>query len=448
MTLFGFRSTDAAIMALLAASLIVVWPLPHIIAVRNSVLFGLGIWLAYDCFRRNVIVSPESGLVPIIKIIIAFSGWMFVVALLIDYDPSRSLQEIKGQWLPAFVSFFAGIFLIWNFRGRQIAAEVIFRLLFGALLVLATVQLVVGYVPAILHQQLGGHFVGIFDHKANITYINAITASLLLADIVAQNRARRLLGLSRTMWVVALIILLLTTYLSGARNGVVVILSILLIGFSLYVRTLRGSTRIRIWSVIAILAIFFFVALWTMLKSDSRWSQFLATAAVAWNIDANTAWVNAERRPLPLASDGLPVEQTAYERISWALYAVRLIAEHPLGTAVSRNSFRELVDAKFGEVLAAHSHNGYLDLALSLGLPALFLWIAFLVVLVRQGYMACLAGRDGAGLALILLVVAYSIRAILDSIWRDHILHEFMFFAGLLLAASSRAEDSESARNA
>ena len=185
-----------------------------------------------------------------------------------------------------------------------------------------------------------------------------------------------------------------------------------------------------------------------MLKSDPRWARFLATAAVAWNIDADSAWVNAERRPLPLASDGLPVEQTAYERISWALYAVRLIAEHPLGTAVSRNSFRELVAEKFGTVLAAHSHNGYLDLALSVGLPALLLWIAFLVVLVRQGYRALLAGQPAAGLALIFLVVGFATRAFLDSIWRDHILQEFMFFAGLLLAASSRDDETQLARDA
>ena len=448
MTWFGFKSIDAAIMALIAGSLVIVWPLPHIIALRNVLLFSLVIWLTYDCFKRRAIVASGSGLGPVITIFIAFTGWMFVVALLIDDYPIRSLQEMKGQWLPAFVSFFAGLLLIWNFRDRKISPIAILRLLFWALLALAAVQLVVGYLPAIFRKDLGGHFIGIFDHKANVTYVNAITASLLLADIISANQAKRLLGLSRTIWVIAFTILLLTTYLSGARNGVVVLLSILLIAFGFYVLGLRGSTRRKMWGVIAVLAIFLSVAVWAMLKSDPRWARFLASAAVAWNIDADTAWVNAERRPLPLASDGLPVEQTAYERISWALYAVRLIAEHPLGTAVSRNSFRELVAEKFGTVLAAHSHNGYLDLALSVGLPALLLWIAFLVVLVRQGYRALLAGQPAAGLALIFLVVGFAARAFLDSIWRDHILQEFMFFAGLLLAASSLDDQTQLARNA
>jgi hypothetical protein len=196
------------------------------------------------------------------------------------------------------------------------------------------------------------------------------------------------------------------------------------------------------------LTIFFSVALWAMLKSDARWGRFLTTAAVAWNIDADIAWVNAEKKPLPLASDGLPVEQTAYERISWARYAVRLIAENPFGTGVNRNSFRELVAEKFGDVLAAHSHNGYLDLALSMGLPALFLWIAFLIVLIRHGYRAYLTGQQAAGLALLFLIAAFAVRAFLDSILRDHILNEFMFFAGLLVAASSQNEETLRAGNA
>ena len=170
----------------------------------------------------------------------------------------------------------------------------ILRLLFLTLLALATVQLVVGYLPAIFRQDLGGHFIGIFDHKSNVTYVNAITASLLLADIISANQARRLLGLSRTIWVIAFTILLLTTYLSGARNGVVVLLSVLLIAFGFYVLGLRESTRRKIWGVIAVLAIFLSVALWAMLKSDTRWERFLATAAGAWNIDVDTAWVSAQ----------------------------------------------------------------------------------------------------------------------------------------------------------
>jgi hypothetical protein len=195
------------------------------------------------------------------------------------------------------------------------------------------------------------------------------------------------------------------------------------------------------------LTIFFSVALWAMLKSDTRWTRFLATVAVAWNIDADTTWVYAEGKPLPLASDGLPVERTAYERISWARYAVRLIEENPLGTAVSRSSFRELVTANFGDAWAAHSHNGYLDLALSVGLPGLFLWTAFLVGLIWQGYKAYFFGRQAAGLALLLLTSGFAARAFLDSTLRDHILEEFMFFAGLLLAAACGNQVSQGYRN-
>ena len=443
MTWFGFRSASAAAPAMIAAGLVFVWPLPHVIALRNSFLVLLLLWVACDFFRHKAFVVPRAGQGSVIAVLAAFVCWLFVVAFLIDGNPYNSLAEIKSQWLPIFISFLAGLLLVWDLQSRNVEFRVIVRPLFWSLLALATLQLGVGYLPAILRNELGGHFVGIFDHKANVTYVNAITASLLLADSIAINPARRLLGLNWPTWVAAFAIVLLTTYLSGARNGVVVILVMLLMAFILHVHGLRGSTKQKIWGVFAVLTIFISVAIWAMLKSDARWSRFLATAAVAWNIDAGINWVNVEAKSLPLALDGLPVEQTAYERISWARYAVRLIAEHPLGTGVSRSSFRGLVAQKFGDVLAAHSHNGYLDLALSLGLPALFLWIAFLIALSRQGYTAYFAGQQAAGLALLFLIAGFAVRAFLDSILRDHMLEEFMFFAGLLVAATSRNRVSE-----
>lgn len=442
MTWFGFKSARAAAPAIIAAGLVFVWPLPHVIALRNSLLVLLFLWVACDFISHKAFVVPRAGQGSVMAVLAAFICWLFVVAILIDDNAYSSLAEIKSQWLPIFISFFAGLLLVWDLQSRNVEFRVIVRPLFWALLAVATLQLMVGYLPAFFRNELGRQFVGIFDHKANVTYVNAITASLLLADGISRNQARRLLGLNWHTWVAAFAIVLLTTYLSGARNGVVVILVMLLTAVILHVRSLRGSTKRKIWSVFAVLTIFISVAIWAMLKSDARWSRFLATAAVAWDIDAGNNWVNVEAKSLPLASDGLPVERTAYERISWARYAVRLVAEHPLGTGVSRNSFRGLVAEKFGDVLAAHSHNGYLDLALSLGLPALFLWIAFLIALSRQGYNAYLAGQQAAGLALMFLIAGFAVRTFLDSILRDHILEEFMFFAGLLVAAASRNRDS------
>jgi len=432
---------------LIAASLVFVWPLPHVIALRNLLLTILFLWLVHDFLRRKGFVIPRAGLSSLITLLAALACWLFVVALLIDSDSNRSLLEIKSQWLPAYMSFFTGLLLICDLRSRNFEPWRIVRVLFWVLLTLATLQLVVGYLPAIFRKDLGGHFVGIFDHKANMSYVNAITASLLLADIIPVSQAQRPLGLSRTAWITALVILVLTSYLSGTRNGVTVLLAILLMGFVVYVHGLRELARRRVWGVVAVFTIVFAVALWAMLKSDTRWTRFLATVAVAWNIDADTTWVYAEGKPLPPASDGLPVERTAYERISWARYAVRLIEENPLGTAVSRSSFKELVAANFGEAWAAHSHNGYLDLALSVGLPGLFLWTAFLVALIWQGYKAYFFGGQAAGLALLFLAAGFAARAFLDSTLRDHILEEFMFFAGLLLAAAYGNQVSQGYRN-
>jgi hypothetical protein len=315
------------------------------------------------------------------------------------------------------------------------------------LLSLAALQFVVGLWLLGFTGSLPDFFEGIFDHKANITYVNAITASLLLADIFPTSQPGKILGLGRRAWIVCFVLVLVTTYMSGARNGIVTLLFLILLTGAFQLRGHWRLSKWRVWVLVGALMTFLVVATLAMIKTDVRWTRFLATVPVAWDIDKNHSWIDIKKFPPPPAADGGPVEDTAYERISWTRYAIRLVAEHPFGTELSRNAFRNLVAEKFGETRAAHSHNGYLDLALSVGLPGLFLLTAFLVALIWQGYKAYFPGRQDAGLPLLFLAAGFAVRAFLDSTLRDHILEEFMFFAGLLLAAACGNQVSQGYRN-
>ena len=87
-----------------------------------------------------------------------------------------------------------------------------------------------------------------------------------------------------------------------------------------------------------------------------------------------------------------------------------------------------------------HSHVGYIDLAISVGFPGLLLWLAFIGLLMASGWRAYRTGRSIWGLILLFTVAGYAIRCGIDSIIRDHILEEFMFFAGLSAAALATEE--------
>ena len=81
----------------------------------------------------------------------------------------------------------------------------------------------------------------------------------------------------------------------------------------IFLNVLQLSRRTMLAGFI-VLAFCIGVAAWTMVKIDSRWSRFVATVPVAWDVQSDHAWLDILKRGLPVAADGRPVEATAYER--------------------------------------------------------------------------------------------------------------------------------------
>jgi O-antigen ligase len=164
---------------------------------------------------------------------------------------------------------------------------------------------------------------------------------------------------------------------------------------------------------------------------------------VAWDTDRNTQWLKGEHNEtdLPVTASGKPVEPSAYYRIAYMKEGLRLLAEHPWGTRVGRDAFRLAIQEKYGRGGMSHAHNGFLDLGVSLGIPGVVLWLAFLgsfVVFVVHTPQA-----EGPGLrgALLLAIAGFAMRTMLDATVRDHIVQEYLLSAGVLVGtiATSRA---------
>lgn len=446
--LLGAQRASTAAMFCLAVTLVVIWPLPHFMALKNILfvsLLSLLLWAQYKDRQYELLrVIVRLPLVTLAALI----AWLFAVAFWVDKSSFRSLDGIKGEWLPAIVSFIIGFLLLPTLVRGGMDCRRVLRTLFWALMALTVAQLLVASWYFVFEGRLPGFFGGISDHKANITYITSIALGLLVPDVLTRMGGSRFLGLSARTQLLAFAVLATVTYLSGARNGILVFLLVAILGATcLLIMASRLSRKATLIGALVV-GLCIIIALWAMIKVDARWARFLSTVPVAWDVEKNHAWLDTQTRGLPIASDGLPVEVNAYERIAWARVALHLLAEHPLGSGITKSSFKELVEEKYGETLAAHSHNGYLDFALSAGIPGLAIWLLFLFVLLRAGISSFKATRAGGGAALVLIVVAFSVRSGLDSILRDHILEEFLFFSGLLLAASTSARGTTRTANA
>ena len=432
-------TVGAVIMLSLVVALVIVWPLPHVIALRNTLLISLLVWLIAArwpplkwSFAGSVFKWPSLCLAALLV-------WLFVVALWVDTNPATSLSGIKGEWLPPLVAFAVGALMVGTLTRKGMSQQLVMKTVFGSLMLLIVLQFGLGTWYLLFEGGLPGFFGGITDHKANITYVAAITLSMLLADATARTPEVGFLGLPRWLQLGSFAVLVITTYMSGTRNGIVIVLLLTVIWAPFFlINVLRLSRRATLMGFLG-LALCMAVAAWAMIKIDKRWSRLLVTVPVAWNVEGDHSWLWVQKMGLPLAADGLPVEATAYERISWAIVAVKLIIEHPLGTSISKDAFRQLVEVQYGPTRTGHAHNGYLDLGLEAGVPAVLLWLVFLILLLRLGVVN-LRGPTYASLALILYIIGFGTRSALDAILRDHILEQFMFFAALFLAVSDGRE--------
>jgi hypothetical protein len=174
---------------------------------------------------------------------------------------------------------------------------------------------------------------------------------------------------------------------------------------------------------------------WLGIKSDPSWQRIVATIPVAWDIDSTDYWVNPYVPGGPRAADGGKLDISVYHRVALARVAWRYFMEHPLGTDATREAFKRLVTKKYPSAILAHSHNSYLDLGLATGFPGLVLWVVFLSVLAWYGLKRYRETGSPYAMALILVVVGYSLRGGLDSIFREHMIEEFMLSVGLLMGA-------------
>ena len=428
-------------------ALVIVWQIPHVIALRHFLILALcALYLprgvaailgrcrdpAVEVWRRRMLF-----------VYVALIVWMLVVATVISDETPASLRDILGEWLPATLCLAAGLGAGLVLSGAPTGrGNLAVRAVFWALVLHAVLQL--GAAVWLLAQDgtLPDHFTGISDHRANVTYTNTLALAMLIAEgiAVAFQRAR-FLGLSRAALLIIYGTLFLSTFVSGSRSGVVVFVLLTIMGggillFSNPERRRRQHFGLVVFGGLLVLLL----GVWLGIKSDPRWQRIAATTPVAWDVDSTDFWVNPYVPGSLKAADGGELEISVYHRVALARVASRYFMEHPLGTDATREAFKRLVTSKYPNAVLAHSHNGYLDFGLATGFPGLVLWVTFLSALAWYGLKRYRETESPYALALFLVVVGYSLRGGLDSIFREHMLEEFMLCAGLLLGAVAKSE--------
>ena len=111
-------------------------------------------------------------------------------------------------------------------------------------------------------------------------------------------------------------------------------------------------------------------------KNDS-WGALFADAKIALQTDQFQNWKYAGAQGYPINEFGKMVSATNYERVAWFKVGVQLIPDNPLGYGLVEDSFKRMAKIHWPEVSPnlSHSHSGWLDLILAIGIPGFIMII-------------------------------------------------------------------------
>ena len=438
-------------MALAALSLLMlVWPMPGTIALRNTLLAVLSLMVLLVSWRsresKTAIALPKWPT----RLLILLTLWICIAISEWGQEPALSWREFFPQWvLPLLVSLVGWGLVRWAAlcNRQQTLVKTLFLVLLAGVLVQDALsalyfietgeppfrQASALYIPSIIKSwQTGAPWIEAFDGSfgEKASFVNNMFVAFVLAEIGQRMLTRkRWVQVPNWLLILSLLAAGLSSYWLSFRNGNIGLVTLL--GFFGMLLIVAHKDRFRFWQ--KLLLLFLLMSMlsgltYLFVKSDPRWQTFRESAEIAIAGDPGKAWLL--RKDYPLLSNGQEVEVSAYERISWIKEGLKLSLRYPMGTGFNRNAFSDTLDRDYqlnGLIRGGHSHSGIVDFMVANGIPGALLWLAFLASCAWVGWRMVREGNVAQGLTVVFLVTGFFNRGLVDSNIRDHVLQQFLF---------------------
>lgn len=416
-------------------ALLVIWSIPGTIALRTLLLLLLFIYVFANKNKiGNYLVAGPAAWALFLGFGL-FSGWAIFHAFIFSQEPEWSLAEWSGQHTRAWIAIAIGLGLGCLF------SMTMFRLIKFALLLCLLLHLVdflwfwidTGKTFLPNENTITGR---IFGQKLLISYLANLYGAFLCAEILVRAAQSKFTFNSRFRLAAEGFFLLVMTVLIGARNGYIglALLAITTVFSYIYLTNKREK---KYWLGAGV-GVFFLVGLLGLVSwnTDERWSRFYESALSGLDGERSMAWLNDQKYPLPMLSDGRPADHSAYMRVSGLRGAVEAAFEFPLGYGYGRNAYSHAWKKLKGEGRGS-SLSGLGDVLVGLGFPGLLIWIGFSFSLIYFSLKAFLLERKMESLVVIFIAGGFLGRALIDSNIRDHSLEMFLFLVAALTGAAS-----------
>lgn len=414
--------------------LLFIWSIPGTIALRSLLLLILFIYVALH--KKHIPITVSNN--PTVRAVALGFGlyclWAILHTLFLAQEPDWSTKELTGQlprvWIAMVIGFGVG--------------SLFYSQLFNILKSVFLFSLLVHLGDFILHWITTGKTfseVGItgrlFGQKLLISYIANIYAAFVSAEIIVAASKKDFTLRQLSKFTFPFLFLIFITALIGARNGFIGLIFLVFstIFIPLFFLKKANPKRLTIGLVVFVAIALTIGAL--SFHTDPRWERFAESVSAAMDGIKHKAWLDEQKYPLPILSDGLSADHSAYMRVARLRGAAEAIIEFPLGYGYGRNAYAHAWSSLTGEEVKGSSLSGLGDVGVALGFPGLGIWLIFCTLLILTTFKQARLSLSVEHVVLIFIVAGFLGRSLFDSNIRDHSLEMFLFLAGALSSATS-----------
>jgi len=415
------------IFLIILSILTVIWIMPHVTFFVNLLYFLILLIAFYTFYEKKTIPLNINYIIPIIIFFSCFVIWAFMTSLFIANDTMNSLNEFRGQLLKILVLCFSLYFIIKN---RKIKINYIVSIIFFSLLF----HFLVVDLYAIKYFFDKGSFplriYGLATGLDEINFITPFLLSIFTVEIIFRIlKDKYMLPIGNKIFGMLFFFTLFSLIIQAKRNGIFTVsfmfISVILIVFI--------KLRKKVIPYLLIFSMIIAVFIGISIRDDSRWSSLFETIPIAMDIENNKAWLDWNKYEIPKLSDGSNIDHSTYNRIAWITAGAQIIKENPFGVGFGRNAFSHALEAKYNEGAGRHAHSGIIDLGVGTGVIGLILWILFMGTIIYKSFKLYIQENNYLALLSFFLTSSFFSRSFVDSVIRDHMLHQFLFFITIYL---------------
>lgn len=294
------------------------------------------------------------------------------------------------------------------------------------------------YLKLYNDQQQARHFV----HKSSYVFFCLPLLAISIGRITQAVLQDRIMSIATLIYSISIVAVLFNFYSLVDRNGMLYGFIMILIAVSLIVfHAMRSKTvsRRNVLIALLILAIPAYLAI-HQYRTNHHWNSLVSDARIALDVDRYDLWKDPDNEK-PLNEFGKPVFGSNYERLAWAVVAIRLIEERPLGYGLVERSFGHLAREKWPESKVQQCHSGWLDWTLGMGIPGLALFLGAGLLAWHQARKAPQPWQDLGRWGLGILLLMYCTTELSSKVYIDALVFMIGLVTSFSLKFSSTKEE-------